>query len=153
MDPTIGNIVGSHSDSELKARNAKRSTRGIVRRTDLVPGYTTSDDFGTDGDDTPHTEIAYYDQPNDLQANASFPTNGSLPVTVDLIFLDYIGEDYVLPALSSLGANYTADDIIYYLPEEFTTNDYLPAYAKVASEWQANMPNCPVGKGIGFSKR
>lgn len=69
---------------------------------------------------------------------------------MDLVFLDFIGEDFVLPALNGLGANYTVDDITYYLPESFTTNDYLPAYAKVTEAWQANVPNCPVGQGVGF---
>lgn len=149
LDPILGYISG---ESSLTSRS-QSSTRGIIRRqnTSPVPGYTTTDDFGTDGDDTIHSVIPYYEQPNDLQANASFPTNGSLPSVVDLVFLDYIGEDYVIPALQGLGANYTVDDITYYLPESFTTNDYLPAYAKVAESWQAEVPNCPVGAGVGFA--
>jgi hypothetical protein len=119
--------------------------------TSLVPGYNTTDDFGSDGDDTPHSKIPYYSQPNDLQANASFPTDGSTPETVDLVFLDYIGNYYVIPALAKLGANYTKADIEEYLPMEFTTNSYVPAYAKL--EWQANVPDCPVGKGVGYDKR
>jgi len=150
LDPILGHI--SSQQSSLTTRS-NTSTRGIVRRqsTSLVPGYTTTDDFGTTGDDTPHTEIPYYDQPNDLQANASFPANGTLPSTVDLVFLDFIGEDYVIPALQGLGANYTVADLTYYLPESFTTNDYLPAYAKVTESWQANFPDCPVGAGVGFA--
>ncbi|KAH0560007.1 hypothetical protein GP486_003469 [Trichoglossum hirsutum] len=112
----------------------------------LFPGYATTDDFGTDGDDTPHTKIPFFTQPNDVQANASFPTDGSDPKTVDLVFLDFIAS-YVLRALKGIGANYTMADVLYYLPKDFTTNSYLPAYAKVA--WQENMPNCPVGIGIG----
>lgn len=66
------------------------------------------------------------------------------------MFLDYIGEDYVIPALQGLGANYALDDLSYYLPETFTTNDYLPEYARVTEAWQVNVPDCPVGKGVGF---
>ena len=106
-----------------------------------------TDDFGTDGDDTIHSRIPNYPQPNDLQANASFPTDGSEPATVDLIFLDFIADEYVIPALQSVGASYTVADVSYYLPKSFTTNSYLPAYAKLA--WQANVPNCPVGEGVG----
>ena len=106
--------------------------------------YST-DDFGTDGDDTIHSKIPSYPQPEDLQANASFPTNGPGPKTVDLIFLDYIATD-VLSALKKLGASYTVNDVQYYLPKSFTTNSYLPAYAKLA--WQANVPNCPVGGSV-----
>ena len=69
-----------------------------------------------------------------------------MPATVDLVFLDYIATD-VLAALKSAGASYTAADVSYYLPKSFTTNSYLPAYAKIA--WQAGVPNCPVGEGVG----
>ena len=70
-----------------------------------------------------------------------------MPQTVDLIFLDFIGIPNVIPALNKVGANYTAADIQQYLPPAFDTNAYLPAYAKQA--WQANVPNCPIGKGVG----
>ena len=108
------------------------------------------DDFGTDGDDTIHSAIPFYSQPNDLQANGSFPTDGSTPNAVDLVFLDFIGAGYVVPALNKVGGSYSAADIQQYLPPAFDTNAYLPAYAKKA--WQANVPNCPVGQGVGFSK-
>ena len=114
-----------------------------VYRAELI--VYSKDDFGTDGDDTIHSKIPSYPQPEDLQANASFPTNGADPKTVDLIFLDYIATD-VLSALKKLGAGYTVNDVQYYLPKSFTTNSYLPAYAKLA--WQANVPNCPVGGSV-----
>lgn len=117
------------------------------RQTSSVPGYTTTDDFGTDGDDTIHSQIPDYEMPNDVQANASFPTDGSMPAAVDLIFLDFIASEYVLPALASVGANYTISDVSYYVPQTFTTNSYFQVYAKLA--WQANVPNCPVGEGVG----
>ncbi|KAI9701411.1 MAG: hypothetical protein M1820_006502 [Bogoriella megaspora] len=140
----------THHHHALRSRSVSSGSSGIVRRqnTGLTPGYTTTDDFGTDGDDTPHSSIPYYSQPNDLQANASFPTDGSNPDTVDLIFLDFIAGD-VLEALSSIGANYSTDDVTYYLPKTFTTNSYLPAYAKTAPDWQKNVPNCPVAVGNG----
>lgn len=115
----------------------------------LTPGYVTTDDFGTDGDDTPHSKIPFYPQPNDVQANASFPATG-LPDTVDLVFLDFIGAKYVIPALNKVGGQYTAADIKPYLPKTFTTNSYLPEYAK--RFWQAGVPNCPVGTGVGSNK-
>ena len=105
------------------------------------------DDFGTDGDDTPHLKIPNYPQPNDIQGKASFPADGSDPKTVDLVFLDFIAQGYVVPALQSLGAKYTVKDVQEYLPVTFTTNSYLPAYAKLA--WQKGVPNCPVGTGVG----
>ena len=129
----------------LFSRSGSGGSSGVLRRqnTGLTPGYTTTDDFGSDGDDTPHSSIPYYNQPNDLQANASFPTDGSDPSVVDLIFLDFIASD-VLGALSQVGANFTMADVSYYLPQTFTTNSYLPLYAKTVPAWQKNVPNCPV---------
>ncbi|KAI9792382.1 MAG: hypothetical protein M1835_007887 [Candelina submexicana] len=122
----------------------------VVRRqnTAPTPGYTTKDDFGTDGDDTPHSAIPNFRQPNNVQANASFPADGSKPEKVDLVFLDFIAKD-IVSALNSVGGKYTTANVQQYLPKSFTTNSYLPAYAKVA--WQAGVPNCPVGQGVGFS--
>lgn len=69
-----------------------------------------------------------------------------MPKTVDLIFLDFIAEGYVILALNSVGGNYSLSDVQYYLPKTFTTNGYLPVYAK--KYWQAGVPNCPVGQGV-----
>ncbi|KAK3629028.1 hypothetical protein LTR56_018263 [Elasticomyces elasticus] len=127
----------------------KRTQGRVVRRQNFnpTPGYTTTDDFGTDGDDTIHSTIPYYSTPNDFQANGSFPVDGSLPETVDLIFLDFIAED-VVDALAAAGGNYTEADVSYYLPETFTTNSYLPIYAMQAEGWQKDVPNCPIGAGV-----
>lgn len=115
--------------------------------TSLGSKWFVADDFGTDGDDTPHSPIPKYPQPNDVQANASFPTDGTLPKTVDFIFFDFLTTKYVLPVLQRLGANYTIDDVQDYLPRTFTSSDYLPAYAKL--KWQKNVPNCPVESETG----
>ncbi|KAF1350342.1 hypothetical protein EJ07DRAFT_139268 [Lizonia empirigonia] len=131
-------------------RRSKQGGRLIRRQsTAPTPGYTTVDDFGNDGDDTVHSSIPNYPQPNDLQANASFPFDGSLPKTVDLVFLDFIAS-YIVKALNTpdVGGNFSLSQVSYYMDKKFTTNSYLPAYAKIA--WQANVPNCPVGEGIGF---
>ncbi|KAL2352406.1 Metallo-dependent phosphatase-like protein [Cryomyces antarcticus] len=137
------------SRNHLTARSYPAGRIHRRQSTALTPGYVTTDDFGVGtGDDTVHTAIPYYSQPGNLQANASFPTNGTNPNTVDLIFLDYIAGD-VLRVLTGLGAKYTKADIGYYLPTSFTTNSYLPAYAKLA--WQANLPNCSVGLGMGYN--
>lgn len=104
---------------------SKRSYPGgrVLRRqsTTETPGYTTSDDFGTDGDDTPHLSIPYYSYPDFFQSNASLPTNGSLlpDLKVDLIFLDYINSS-VVAVLDGLGSNFSKADVSYYLPEVST---------------------------------
>ncbi|KAI4177325.1 MAG: hypothetical protein LQ346_007695 [Caloplaca aetnensis] len=140
----------THANYALRPRT-EPLTRNLRNRRSpaLTPGYVTTDDFGTDGDDTPHSKIPFYPQPNDVQANASFPATG-LPDTVDLVFLDFIGAKYVIPALNKVGGQYTAADIKPYLPKTFTTNSYLPEYAK--RFWQAGVPNCPVGTGVGSNK-
>ncbi|TDZ35742.1 Secreted protein [Colletotrichum spinosum] len=133
---------------------AKRSYAGgrIVRRQAVTPGYTTTDDFGSDGDDTIHTEIPTYDYPNFFQVNSSFPENVAVSddTKIDLVFLDYIAGS-VVSVLQSLGGNYTSEDVSYYLPSTFTTNSYLPEFAKNNAAWQENVPNCPVGLGIGYN--
>jgi hypothetical protein len=136
IDPTLGAI---EAFSDLK-------TRGVQRRTQVVtPGYTTTDDFGTDGDDTPHSVIPNYPVPDYFQGQGGFPATGT-PTAVDLIFLDFIASD-ALSVLQGLGTAYTAASVSYYLlatgPNAFTTQDYLLAYAQIA--WQANVPNYPVG--------
>jgi hypothetical protein len=128
------------------SRRSYPSGRLLKRQTAITAGWVTTDDFGTDGDDTVHKKIPNYPQPNDLQANASFPIDGSMPDTVDLIFLDFIAS-FILNALQSAGSTYSKSDISYYLPPTFTTNTYFSEYAK--NEWKANMPNCPVGAGVG----
>ncbi len=137
VDPTIQSIG---SRAALKAR----SNHGITRRQtiDLTPGYVTTDDFGSNGDDTPHSKIPFFVQPTYIAANASFPASVGPDQAVDVVFLDFIAPN-VLAALASVGANYTRADVRSYLPTSFTSNQYLPEYAKIA--WQANVPNCPVG--------
>lgn len=145
IDPPL-----THSYDGMK-RRSKQGGR-LIRRQSTKPsaGHITTDDFGTDGDDTVHSEIPNYPQPNDFQANASFPTDGSLPKTVDLVFVDFIGS-YIVNALNqpSVGGSFSTSQVAYYMDKSFTSNSYLPAYAKIA--WQANVPNCPVGAGIGNS--
>ncbi|KAK1589959.1 calcineurin-like phosphoesterase [Colletotrichum navitas] len=153
-NPALSAVDGCIDPPVTNDHFAKRSYAGgrIVRRQTVTPGYTTSDDFGTDGDDTAHSKITRYDLPDFIQVNASVPDDGSISddTKVDLIFLDFVANS-VISVLRSLGANYTSKDTSYYLPSTFTTNSYLPAFAKMDAAWQANMPNCPVGQGIGYS--
>jgi hypothetical protein len=143
MDPTIGLVTGE--TGELRARGHTR------RQTVVTPGYTTTDDFGSDGDDTPHSTIHSYAQPNYAAGNASFPTDGTTPATVDVIFLDYFAST-VVSVLNKLGGTtYTTANVQYYMPPNFTTQSYLPLYAQ--KYWQANVPNCPVGQGVGYPNK
>ncbi|CZT49261.1 related to Ser/Thr protein phosphatase family protein [Rhynchosporium secalis] len=138
VDPTIGFIS---STTELKIR-------GITRRQSVTtPGYVTTDDFGSDGDDTPHVKIPNYIQPNYIQGNGSFPVDGSTPAVVDVVFFDYFAAT-VVKVLNGFGGAYTLADVSYYVDEKYNAQNYLPDYAKL--KWQANVPRCPVGEGIGY---
>lgn len=64
-----------------------------------TPGYTTCDDLGDDGDDTPHSAIPEYTQPAYVQVTAAFPQDGE-PDKVDLIFSDFLGSR-IVTALNS----------------------------------------------------
>jgi hypothetical protein len=119
------------------------------RQTILTPGYVTTDDWGSDGDDTPHSPIPSYPIPNFVQAKGSFPTSGTNPDVVDIVFPNFVMDRFV-GLLNTLAGKtvYGAQDVEDYLPRNYTMRDYLPDYAKVY--WQEGMPNCPVGGGIGF---
>jgi hypothetical protein len=131
----------------------KRSLGKVIRRqsTDVHPGYVTKDDFGNDGDDTVHSPIPFYTNPQYFSTNGTFPADGSDPETVDLIFIDFVEKD-VLTVLTDLGGSYTGTDVSYYLPKNYTTNTYLSLFAQTAEDWQADLPNCPVGLGIGYNE-
>jgi 2',3'-cyclic-nucleotide 2'-phosphodiesterase (5'-nucleotidase family) len=72
-----------------------------------VPGYTTHDDAGSDGDDTAHQPIVFYNVPNCVASNIGFDASddGDKPETLDLVYNEFI-QDWVLLALRYLGINY-----------------------------------------------
>lgn len=96
----------------------------------LTPGYTTTDDAGTTGDDTIHSPITFYRVPNCLESRINFPypSTSSLsshpntpsddtpsdPESVDLIYVDFI-EDYILLALKFLGTGVEKGDTDVYM--------------------------------------
>lgn len=63
--------------------------RVLKKRTQeiLEAGYTTEDDFGTDGDDTLHTSIQRFELPPYFATEADFPEKRE-PEVVDLVFND-----------------------------------------------------------------
>lgn len=82
----------------------------------LTPGYTTKDDAGTDGDDTMHSPISFYNVPNCIQAfitalSESTPdlytdSNGTSKLEkVDLIYLDFI-EPWIDVAAKFVGIDF-----------------------------------------------
>ncbi|TVY60729.1 Uncharacterized protein LSUE1_G009172 [Lachnellula suecica] len=98
--------------------NAQAPLMSSTSKPDLVPGYTTKDDGGDDGDDTLHSPISFYRVPNCIQSAISFPTEGE-PETVDLVFVDFI-QPWVLAALQFTGQSYNASDVGVYMEETLT---------------------------------
>ncbi|KAF5598090.1 5' nucleotidase [Fusarium pseudoanthophilum] len=93
--------------------------RSFLDKPDLTSGYTTKDDIGTDGDDTVHEPVKFYEQPNCIQAEINMPEKGD-PETVDFVFLDFI-QPWIIPALKFAGAgDYRDADVQRYIDGTFT---------------------------------
>ncbi|KAL6232045.1 hypothetical protein BDW75DRAFT_218633 [Aspergillus navahoensis] len=87
---------------------------------EIIPGYTTTDDLGADGDDTVHSMINFYKVPNCIGALA--PDGGSaMPETVDLVYIDFI-QPYVILAADQVGLEIDVrqDSEVYMPSTSFT---------------------------------
>ena len=84
---------------------------------DLIPGYTTKDASGDDGDDTLHSPISFYNVPNCIQSSISMPEED--PDVVDVVFVDFI-EPWILTALQFTGERYNKTDVKVYREETLT---------------------------------
>lgn len=85
----------------------------------LTGGYTTVDDLGTDGDDTVHKPVKFYNVPNCVQSEIGFPEDGSEPDVVDLVFLDFV-QPWIVLALKFSGGTQGAADVEQYMEGTFT---------------------------------
>ena len=79
---------------------------------DLIPGYTTHDDAGKDGDDTLHAVIPFYYVPNCVQASVGFADDEE-PDVVDVMYNEFV-QKWILMGLEYLGEKYTSDDTHAY---------------------------------------
>ena len=93
----------------------------------LIPGYTTKDDAGDDGDDTLHSPISFYRVPNCIEARIGTSTStdkdksGDPVESVDLVYLEFL-QPWILLALRFLGAEYELNDTEVYADGlDFTT--------------------------------
>lgn len=98
---------------------------------DLISGYTTKDDIGTDGDDAVHAPINFHTQPNCIQAKIGMPAEGE-PETVDLVFTDFI-TPWVLMALKFSGGDYNETSVQLWDEAAFT--DMVAKWVK--ENWKA----------------
>ena len=117
-----------------------------------VPGYTTHDDAGADGDDTVHQPITFYRVPNCVGANIGFKPNDTStlpsaslsegsepdgpPSTVDLVYNEFI-QDWILLALRYQGLNYGGENTRSALRGK--------SFTEVLSEWVAGNWVCEDG--------
>lgn len=131
--PEMQYIDTKKVDMEFAARPAQQIVLGGDER--VIPGYTTFDDFGRDGDDTIHSRIPLHRVGNCVEARAGFPLapNGDVeeeikPEVVDVVFLDFI-QEFVLVVLERLGANYTKEDTREYMDKEETLTKMMLDYA------------------------
>lgn len=143
-DTCVDPFISPLATREIEAYARKHA--GHFRRqttVDLTQGYTTTDAFGSDGDDTAHAALANYDYPHFFQAQGGFPSNGSVPETVDLVFIDFIASN-IIEYLATEGTNYTEADVQVYIDENFSTNTYLPLFVQTSELFQQNKDNCTI---------
>lgn len=81
-DLCVDPVFGPLSARDDGGAPAVRRRQVVV---DPVPGYTTTDDFGTDGDDTAHSAIPSYQIPDFFQGIAGAAADADV---VDLVFVD-----------------------------------------------------------------
>ncbi|GAB7350582.1 hypothetical protein MBLNU459_g1156t1 [Dothideomycetes sp. NU459] len=85
----------------------------LAEQTDKrIPGYTTVDDAGADGDDTIHAPITFYDVPNVIASYVHCSpehNNGTTPQEVELVYNEFI-ERWILLALRYLGLSFAVGD-------------------------------------------
>ncbi|QDS75466.1 hypothetical protein FKW77_004277 [Venturia effusa] len=88
---------------------------------DLLPGYTTTDDFGKDGDDTIHSPITFYKVPNCIQAPIGFELGhvDEEKEVVDVVYNEFI-QPWVLLALDHLGHKVSEKDTAPFVQKTMT---------------------------------
>jgi len=115
------NILSSDFDNYQQRLPVGQSPLGPLDSDEprLVPGYTTKDDAGDDGDDTLHSPISFYQVPNCIQSDIAFPAQGD-PEKVDLVFLDFV-RPWILLGLRFLGQQYNVTDVLPYIGDKTFT--------------------------------
>ncbi|KKK18509.1 hypothetical protein P175DRAFT_0498882 [Aspergillus ochraceoroseus IBT 24754] len=99
----------------------------------VVPGYTTIDDLGMDGDDTIHSPISFYQVPNCISPLIGHEQSVA-PPTVDLVYVDFI-ESYV-----SLAAKFVRLDVDFARDSDI----YMPSttLTDLIVDWVKNNWSC-----------
>ncbi|GAB7364579.1 hypothetical protein MBLNU230_g5386t1 [Neophaeotheca triangularis] len=104
-----------------------------------LPGYTTRDDFGHNGDDTVHAPIDFYAVPNCIAASVNYePTEGPAPEKADLVYNEFV-QNWVLLALKYLGQDYESGDTRPVLEGS--------SFTEVIARWVGENWECEDGEG------
>jgi len=115
-------VAGSAADGQQRPLGAAGVQTGRDNggpALSLTPGYTTSDDLGTDGDDTLHDKVAFFNVPNCIQASVGFVL-GEPPEKVDLVYNQFM-EPWVLTAMTYLGVKVGKEDVRPWLGGQSVT--------------------------------
>jgi hypothetical protein len=101
-------LLSTKPNAFINQHHAQTPLKNSDPELETFPGYTTKDDAGTDGDDTVHTAIEFYNVPNCIQSVIGFDEEQE-PQTVDLMYNEFI-QKWVLLALEYTGQKYSSDD-------------------------------------------
>lgn len=106
----LHNVV---SDTEVSMQNNRHNYDKLqdcpfINNPNLSEGYTTNDDYGCDGDDTPHSSQRIYPMPNVIQSNTFSLEKGKDDGNeiIDFIFFSYLKKD-ILYALRHIDPSKT----------------------------------------------
>ncbi|KAI1971521.1 hypothetical protein LOZ53_003758 [Ophidiomyces ophidiicola] len=112
--------LDSNWDKTLKSDQVRFDNSNYMPpATNLIPGYTTKDAAGADGDDTIHSPISFHRLPNCIQAfipSSKSKHRSIKPENVDLIYLEFI-EPFIDIAAKFVGLDF---DI------KKDTHEYMP---------------------------
>ena len=86
----------------------------VIKNPEYTEGYTTVDDFGCDGDDTPHNTQTLYDVPNVIQSSELISDDPES--LIHFVFFSFLTDD-ILEAANSIGSD-LIPDFEYYTPSD-----------------------------------
>ncbi|KAG0182861.1 hypothetical protein DFQ28_000030 [Apophysomyces sp. BC1034] len=104
----------------------------LDRRAELTPGYTTTDDLGSNGDDTKHSPIPYFKTP--WFFGSALPANATDDTPLDLVFLEFSHNQMQSILYGLTSKNWTVE--AQYGNPEITTSSMWEIYAK--KYWASN---------------
>lgn len=106
--------AGQQRSLGFDTRLQEQQTLNSLQQGGLMPGYTTKDDDGSDGDDTIHVRLPFVQVPNCIQSLIDFPSGqDGEPEKVDVVYNEFI-EPWMFLAFSFLGVEYSREDTLSF---------------------------------------